>query len=111
MAPRAIAKWIRVAPRKARLAADLIRGKSVGQALAELSFARTHGARVVRKVLESAVANARQKGDVDVDTLVVATAMVDQGPSIRRYLPRAMGRATRINKKTAHITLELKEAE
>lgn len=111
MAARAVARWIRVAPRKARIAADLIRGRSAGEALAQLSFVRTHGAAEVKKVLESALANARKKGDVDVDTLIVAKAHVDQGPTIRRFLPRAMGRATRINKRTAHITLELKEAE
>ena len=108
---KATARWIRIAPRKARIAADLIRGKDVGTALAELTFTRTHGARIVKKVLESAVANARKKGDVDVDTLIVGKAQVDQGPTIRRFLPRAMGRATRINKRTAHIVLELKEAE
>jgi large subunit ribosomal protein L22 len=111
MAAKAVARWIRIAPRKARIAADMIRGKRVGDALAELTFARTHGAAVVKKVLESALANAQRKGDTDVDTLVVGTVYVDQGPIIRRFLPRAMGRATRINKKTAHITLELKEAE
>jgi large subunit ribosomal protein L22 len=111
MAAKATARWIRIGPRKARMAVDLIRGKSVGEALAQLSFARTHGARAVKKVLESAVANARKAGDVDVDTLFVATAMVNQGPTVRRFLPRAMGRATRINKKTAHITLELREEE
>ena len=106
---KAVARWIRIAPRKARMAADLIRGKKVGDALAQLTFTRTHGARVVRKVLESALANAQRKGDVDVDTLFVSMACVDQGPTIRRFLPRAMGRANRINKLTAHIMLELKE--
>lgn len=106
---KAVARWIRIAPRKARIAADLIRGKQVADALAQLTFTRTHGARVVRKVLESALANAQRKGDIDVDTLVVSKAFVDQGPTIRRFLPRAMGRANRINKRTAHITLELKE--
>jgi large subunit ribosomal protein L22 len=111
MAAKAVAKWIRIAPRKARLAADLIRGRNVGDALALLTFTPTHGAAEVKKVLQSALANARRKGEVDVDTLVVSRAFVDQGPTIRRFLPRAMGRATRINKRTAHITLELKEAE
>ena len=106
---KAVAKWLRIAPRKARIAADLIRGKQVAVALAQLTFTRTHGARVVRKVLESALANEQRKGDVDVDALVVSKAFVDSGPTIRRFLPRAMGRANRINKKTAHITLELKE--
>ena len=111
MAAKAVARWIRIAPRKARLAADLIRGRNVGDALALLTFTPTHGAVEVKKVLQSALANARKGGEVDVDTLVVSRAFVDQGPTVRRFLPRAMGRATRINKRTAHITLELKEAE
>jgi large subunit ribosomal protein L22 len=108
---RATARWIRISPRKARAAADMIRGQDVGAALAQLSFSKTHGARVVKKVLESAIANAQRKGDVDVDTLYVASAAVDGGPIVRRFLPRAMGRANRVNKRTAHIQLELKERE
>jgi large subunit ribosomal protein L22 len=111
MAAKAVARWIRIAPRKVRLAADLVRGKRVSDALALLSFTPTHGARALTKVLQSALANAQRQGDVDVDMLVVSRAFVDQGPTVRRFLPRAMGRATRINKRTSHITLELKEAE
>lgn len=107
---KATAKWIRISPRKARMAADMIRGKKVGDAIAQLAFTPTRGARILKKVLEAALANAQRKGDVDLDTLVVHKAVVDQGPTVKRFLPRAMGRANRINKRTAHIFLELKES-
>jgi large subunit ribosomal protein L22 len=104
------ARYIRIAPRKARLVADLIRGKSAEQASHILTYTRKSAAPIIKKVLLSAIANAENKGDIDVDTLYVKTIFVDQGPTQKRYRPRAMGRATQIQKKTSHITIVLDEA-
>src|SRR4051812_31048657 len=103
----------RMAPRKISLVADLVRGKQVGAALNILRFTKRAAAKPVAKLIKSAVANASDlsKGQVDVDTLVVKTISVDQGPTGRRYMPRAMGRATRINKKTSHIHVVLAESK
>jgi large subunit ribosomal protein L22 len=103
------ARYIRIAPRKARLVADLIRGKSAEQASHILTFTPKRAARTIQKLLQSAIANAENKGDIDVDTLYVKTIFVDQGPTWKRYRPRAMGRATPIHKKTSHITIVLDE--
>ena len=99
----------RVAPRKVRLVADLVRGRPVQEALDLLAFAKTASARDVWKLIRSAVTNADRRGGIDVDTLVVKTIMVDQGPTLRRSLPRARGSASRINKKTSHVTGILEE--
>jgi large subunit ribosomal protein L22 len=104
------ARYIRIAPRKARLVADLIRGKSAQQASQLLTYTRKAAAPIIKKVLLSAIANAENKGDIDVDTLYVKKIFVDQGPIQKRYRPRAMGRATAIHKKTSHITIVLDEA-
>lgn len=101
--------YLRVAPRKVRLVADLVRGSRIQEALDRLLFTRKSAARDVWKLLRSAVANANQKGGVDVDNLVVKSILVDQGPTIRRSLPRARGSASRINKKTSHIKVVLEE--
>jgi large subunit ribosomal protein L22 len=100
-------RYLRITPRKVRVVADLIRGKKVDRALAQLAFVEKRAAEPLAKLLRSAVANADQssKGSVDVDQLVVKSLMVDQGPSLRRYMPRAMGRAFKILKKTSHISL------
>jgi large subunit ribosomal protein L22 len=98
-----------MSPRKVRLVVDQIRGKGVEEALNILTFNPRGAAEPLAKLLRSAVANADNKGDVDIDKLVVDTAYVDEGPTWRRWLPRAMGRATRIRKRTSHVTLELKE--
>ena len=100
-------RYLRITPRKVRVVADLIRGKKVDAALAQLAFVEKRAAEPVAKLLRSAVANADQaaKGQLDVDTLRVKSLMVDQGPSLRRYMPRAMGRAFKILKKTSHIAL------
>ena len=100
-------RYLRITPRKVRVVADLIRGKKVDRALAQLAFVEKRAAEPLAKLLRSAVANADQasKGAVDVDQLVVKELMVDQGPSLRRYMPRAMGRAFKILKKTSHISL------
>jgi large subunit ribosomal protein L22 len=100
-------RYLRITPRKVRVVADLIRGKKVDHALAQLAYVEKRAAEPLAKLLRSAVANADQasKGSVDVDQLVVKSLMVDQGPSLRRFMPRAMGRAFKITKKTSHISL------
>jgi large subunit ribosomal protein L22 len=107
---RATAKFVRVSPRKARLVADLVRGKSVTEARAILAFATRDAAVPVRKVLESAAANADNNHGMRSDELVLAHVTVDPGPTIKRFRPRAMGRATPILKRTSHITIGLAEA-
>jgi large subunit ribosomal protein L22 len=105
MRVRAIAKRVRVAPQKARLVADLVRGKPVAEALDILSFSPQKSAGLVRKVLESAIANAENNEAADVDELRVAEIYVDQGFTLKRIKPRAKGRADRILKRTSHITV------
>lgn len=100
-------RHFRMAPRKARLVVDMIKGMDVEQAMSALLVTKKKCAPVVRKLVESAVANADQRGDMDVDTLYIKRAFVDEGPTMRRFQPRAMGRATRINKRTSHITVVL----
>ncbi len=109
MEAAAKARHIRISPTKARLVADLIRGKSAEQALNILTFTPKSAALIIKKLLNSAIANATNKGDIDVDTLFVKTIFVDQGPTWKRHRPRAMGRATMIQKKTSHITIILDE--
>ena len=111
MEAKAVLRYIRVAPRKARLVVDLIRGKSAAEALTILKFTPRHAAKVIEKVLKSAVANAAQKEMGDVDALWVSKALVDGGPVMKRMEPRAMGRANIIRKRTSHITLILSVAE
>jgi large subunit ribosomal protein L22 len=107
-APQARLSFLRVAPRKVRLVADHIRGMKVGEALALLRYTPQTAAKPLAKLLRSAVANAEQKGGrVDVDFLVVKTLTVDGGPKMRRFMPRAMGRAQRIEKRTSHVYVEL----
>jgi len=107
---KAVARFVRVAPQKARLVADLIRGKDVNSALVQVQVSRRHAARVMEKVLRSAMANATQNHGVrDVDRLVVREAFVNEGPSMKRIQPRAMGRAFRIRKRSSHITVVLTE--
>lgn len=101
-------RYARISPQKVRLVADLIRGKDVDEALKILKFTRKRSAPMVGKLIQSAVANATDKDDtVDADGLFVKTIFVDGGPTLRRYLPRAQGRATRLLKRTSHITVEL----
>lgn len=112
MSSRASLRFARVSAQKARLVVDLVRGMDVPEALETLSFTRKKTAPMVRKLVESAVANARQAadrdgGDFDEDELYVESITVDAGPSLRRFRPRAQGRATRIQKKTSHITVVL----
>ena len=109
MEAKAILRFCRIAPRKARIVADMIRGRNVDEAISLLEFTPKRGARIVRKVLHSAIANAEDIGEVDVDRLFVKRITVDQGPTLKRYRPRAQGRAYRINKKTSHIVLVVDE--
>ena len=92
---------------KARLVADQIRGKGVEQALDTLSFSTKKGAEIIKKVLESAIANAEHNEGADVDSLKVSTIFVDEGTSLKRVSPRAKGRADRITKRTCHITVKV----
>jgi large subunit ribosomal protein L22 len=104
---KAVAKYVRIAPRKARLVADEIRGKSYPEAVSLLQFTNKRAAKILGDVLNSAAANAENNMDADVDELRVMTVKIDEGPTIKRYRPRAMGRATMIRKRTSHITVEL----
>ena len=103
------AKFMRISPTKLRLVGRLLPGKKVEDALALLRFMPQRGARVLRKVVMSAVANAEQRPQIDVDTLVVKGVQVDGGPSLKRFQARAMGRVNRILKRSSHITVVLKE--
>ncbi len=109
MEAKAVVKNIRISPQKARLVADMIRGKQVDTALNTLKFTPKKGARILRKVVESAVANASQNEAIDVDTLFVKKIFIDGGPMLKRIRPRAMGRASRILKRSSHITVVLDE--
>jgi large subunit ribosomal protein L22 len=106
----ASARYVRITPLKARRVVDLVRGVPVDQALATLEFAPQAAAETVHKVLRSAVANAQTTEGLDTHDLVVSVAHVDEGPTMKRWRPRAQGRATRINKRTSHITLAVEPA-
>jgi ribosomal protein L22 len=101
------ARYVRVAPRKARLVADLVRGLPLEDALPLLRFSTRSAAQDIRKLLESAAANAEANHDLVADDLLIKDIHVDEGPTLRRYRPRALGRATRINKRTSHIAVAL----
>jgi large subunit ribosomal protein L22 len=109
MEVRARLRFARLGPRKARLVADLIRGKRSEEALNILSFTKKAAAKMILKLLKSAVANATQKKTIDIDRLFIKKITVDQGPTMKRYQPRALGRATMIRKRTSHITIVLDE--
>jgi len=106
-----VAKFIRVSPRKVRLVVDQIRGKGVEEALNILKFVPKRSAAIVAKTLRSAVANAENTQSVDVDRLYVKRVTVDEGGMWKRFIPRAMGRATRIRKRLSHITVVVDERE
>jgi large subunit ribosomal protein L22 len=116
MEAKAQARYVRVTPRKARRVVDLIRGKQASEALAVLQFAPQAAGEPVLKVVQSAIANARVKADrvsasFDERELVVQAAFVDEGPTMKRFRPRAQGRAYRINKRTSHITVVVAPSE
>ncbi|MDH3454916.1 MAG: 50S ribosomal protein L22 [Desulfuromonadales bacterium] len=102
-------KFARLSPQKTRLVVDMVRGKAVQEALNILKFSPQRPADIVAKLVRSAVANAEQKGVADVDRLFVKAVFVDQGPVLKRFMPRAQGRATKIRKPTSHITVVLDE--
>jgi large subunit ribosomal protein L22 len=109
MEVKAKLRFVRVSPRKARLVADLVRGKKSEEALNTLAFTKKAPAKLIGKLLKSAVANATQKKTIDVDRLFVKRITVDQGPTMKRFMPRALGRATTIRKRTSHISIVLDE--
>lgn len=111
MDAKAVGRYLRVTPRKARFVLDVVRGKSVREALAMLKFVPNEAARYIRKVVESAAANAENNYAMDRDALRITGAMVDQGPTLKRIKPRAMGRAYRILKRSSHITVVVTEDE
>ena len=116
MEAKAQARYVRVTPQKARRVVDLIRGKQASEAVAVLMFAPQAASEPVRKVLQSAMANARVKADAaseafDERDLVISEAYVDEGPTLKRFRPRAQGRAGRINKRTSHITVAVLHPE
>jgi large subunit ribosomal protein L22 len=108
---KAVARNIRVSPQKLNLVAQLIRGKKVAAALADLTFSRKRIALDVKKCLESAIANAENNHDLDVDDLIVALAHVGKGLVMKRFMPRARGRASRIQKPFSHLTIVVRQVE
>ncbi len=105
MKARAEAKYVRQSPYKVRLVLDLVRGMPVDDARATLDFTNRRAAPTIKKVLNSAVANAEHNFALDADELFISEAFADEGPTLKRWRPRARGRATRINKRTSHITI------
>ena len=100
-------RYARVSPQKCRLVADVIRGKSVDEAIRTLTFSPKKSARIVKKVLESAIANAEHNHGADIDELKISTIEVNEAPTLRRYRARAKGRGTRIIKRNSHITINV----
>lgn len=109
MQAKAVARTVRIAPRKVRLVVDLIRGKQIGEAVAILNHTPKAASIVVEKLLKSAAANAEHNYEMDLNNLFVSEVFVDEGPTLKRFRPRAMGRASAINKRTSHITLVVSE--
>jgi large subunit ribosomal protein L22 len=108
---RAFLKGFRESPRRVRMVADMIRGKKAADALAILRFQQRKAAKMLTKVLNSAIANASENDQADADTLVVTRVDIDGGPVQKRWLPRSMGRANRLNKRTSHVTVVVDAAE
>ena len=102
---KAIIRYTRMSPRKARIVANMIRGKDVDEAMAILRLQERKAARVMRKLLVSAIANAHTNNNLEVDNLVVKRVLIDGGPTLKRWMPRAMGRANRMNRRTTHVTI------
>jgi large subunit ribosomal protein L22 len=109
MEVKAIARYVRIPPQKVRLIMDEVRGKKVEEAIRMLTFSPQKGAHLLKKLINSAVANAEANKELDVDTLFIKKIFADQGPTMKRFLPRAMGRATRIRKRMSHLTVILDE--
>ncbi len=110
MEAKAVTRYVRISPRKARLVTELIKGKPVEEALTILRFVPKKAASLVDKTLRSALANAEQNPNIDVDTLYIKRIFVDGGPTMKRWRARAMGRANKIIKRSSHITVVLDEA-
>ena len=106
---KATAQTVRITPRKVRLVVDLIRGKKVGEAVAILRLTPRSASPVVEKVLNSAIANAEHNYEMDVENLIISEIFVDEGATLKRFRPRAQGRASSINKRTSHITVVVAE--
>ncbi len=106
---KAVATYIRIAPRKLRIVIDLIRGKNIDEAFSILKYTPKVGSEVIEKVLKSAVANAEHNYDMNSDNLYVAAAYVDQGPTLKRIHPRSRGQAFKILKRSSHVTVVVKE--
>jgi large subunit ribosomal protein L22 len=104
-------RFSRISPQKCRLVADQVRGESVERALEVLTFSNKKAAVIVKKVLESAIANAEHNEGADIDELKVSTIFVDEGPTMKRIKPRAKGRANRILKRTSHLTVKVSDGE
>ena len=104
-------RYARISPQKCRLVADAVRGQSVGNALQQLSLMQKKGARIIKKVLESAVANAEHNHGADIDELKVSLIHVDEAPTFRRYRARAKGRSSRIIKRNSHITVQVADGQ
>ena len=104
-------RFSRISPQKCRLVADQVRGQSVERALEILTFSNKKSAVIVKKVLESAIANAEHNEGADIDELTVSTVFIDEGPTMKRIKPRAKGRANRILKRTSHVTIKVSDGE
>ncbi len=109
MQAKAVLRTVRIAPRKVRLVVDLIRGKQVGEAIAILRHTPKTASPVLEKLLKSAIANAEHNYDMDVNNLYIEKVFVDEGATLKRFRPRAQGRASAINKRTSHITIVVSE--
>ena len=109
MEAKAVLRFARIAPRKVRIVLDLIKGKDVDEALSILRFTPKAASRVVEKLVKSAVANAENNNNMDRDSLYISKAYADQGPTLKRFRARAMGRANMIRKRTSHITVVVSE--
>ena len=109
MQATALHRYARISPQKARLVADLVRGQGVAKAIETLTFSDKKGADLIKKVLESAIANAENNEGANVDRLHIATIMIDEGPVLKRFRARAKGRGARILKKTSHILVTVSE--
>jgi len=110
MEVQAILRYARITPRKMRLVGDSVNGLAVEAAQHQLRFSQRRGGKILGTLLNSAVANAREKGGIDMSNLYVKRVLVDDGPTMKRFMPRAMGRAYRILKKMSHVTVILDEA-
>jgi len=109
MGVKSVGKYLPISPRKCRRTVELIRGKDAGMALLILKFSPKRTSKMIYKVLKSAIANAENNHDKNIDELYINKAFVDEGPTLKRFRARAMGRAAKINKRTSHITIEVEE--